>query len=41
MYFSIFDISEIGRSLLESNFESFLKTGTTFAVLSKKEKHQS
>ena len=32
-YFSIFD-REIGQQLLQSNFEFFSKTGTTFAVLS-------
>ena len=32
--FSIFDNREIGWWLLQSNFEFFLKTGTTFAVLS-------
>ena len=32
--FAIFENREIERQLLQSNFESFLKTGTTFAVLS-------
>ena len=32
------DKRKIGRYLLQFNFESFLKTGTTFAVLSTEEK---
>ena len=36
--FSIFDNREVGKRLLKSNFESFLNTGTTFAVLSVEEK---
>ena len=32
--FSIFDNTEIVRQLLQTSFESFLKTGITFAVLS-------
>ena len=32
--FAIFENREIERQLLQSNFESFLKTGTTFAILS-------
>ena len=35
--FSIFDNKEIGRKLLQSKFESFLETGTTFAVLRRKD----
>ena len=39
--FSIFDTRETERQLLKSSFESFLKMGTTFVVLSTTEKNTS